>query len=822
MNKIKKYFLLPFRIIYRTLLLPSVRRFFLYSFIFFSTLFLIFGGGILLWASTLSLPTIDAVILSRQSHSTKIYDSTGEVLLFDMHQDIRRTEVPLEDISLFAQNATIAIEDERFYSHMGIDFQAIIRAVVKNIQGGNLLGGEGGSTITQQVIKNALLSREKTITRKIKEWVLAVKLERELTKKEILELYLNEIPYGGNKYGIEEASQNFFGVSAKDLSLIQSAYLAALPQAPTYFSPYGNNREDLEKRKNTVLERMFRQNLISEEEYLLAKEEKITFSPNTSAHIKAPHFVFYVLEEITKTYEEEELADLGLKIITTLDYDLQKEAEDIVYRYAHENEEKFSAKNASLVAINPKNGDILTMVGSRDYFDEFIDGNFNIALAKRQPGSVFKPFAYAAAIEKGYTTETVVYDVPTQFSTSCEMYNFTSEGGCYSPQNYDNAFRGPITFRNALSQSVNIPAVKVLYLAGMKNTIDLARRMGISTLEDYRRYGLTLVLGGGEVSLLDVVSSYGVFANEGTRYTPSAIRKITDSSGKILFDEKKRGEEVLNPFVTHSITDILSDNTARSPAFGSNSLLHFPSRDVAVKTGTTNDYRDAWIVGYTPSIVVGAWAGNNDNTEMEKRVAGFIIAPLWNSFMQEFFKKNPENEIFKKPLPLDGGIHPILNGDTLFTENGVPHSLLHYISKESPLDPTSPPSKGDAQYPYWEYGVRAYTGISEEENSSLLSIQGEQTENFSLSIISPKRRDRFSQRDSIEVEIEIKEKEGFPFSFSHTEYYIDEQFLERNNSMNFSFTPEEYNVENGEQTLVVIVYDKEGKYTAESVPVEIR
>jgi len=620
-----------------------LRNFFLALVALGAALFFVLGGVFLLWAATLTMPTVDSIEAQRQEQSTKIYDRTGTVLLYDMHQDVRRTVVSLDDMSDYIKNATISIEDAGFYQHFGIEPLAILRAVFKNLVAGDLFGGQGGSTITQQVVKNMLLVKDKTISRKLKEWVLAIKLERQLSKDEILELYLNEAPYGGTKYGIEEASQAFFGKSAKELTLAEAAYLAALPQAPTYYSPYGNNRDALEQRKKLVLSRMLELGYISQEEYDTAKNEEVTFRPRTGATIKAPHFVFYVISELAKTYGDANLAQANLSVTTTLDWDLQREAEQIVYEHALENVDKYNASNASLMAVDPNTGEILVMVGSRDYFDDKIDGNYNIGLALRQPGSSFKPFAYAAALEKGYTSETVVYDVRTQFSTGCDKTDLTSNNGCYSPGNYDNKFHGPITFREALAQSVNVPAVKVLYLTGIRNTIELARAMGISTLDSYKRYGLTLVLGGGEVSLLEMTSAYGVFAHDGFRYPHAAIREVRDGSGKLLEEHTLDGAQVVDPNVARTISDMLNDNVARTPAFGSNSYLYFPGRDVAVKTGTTNDYRDAWIIGYTPTIAAGAWAGNNDNSPMKKKVAGFIVAPLWNDFMNKYFELHPEN-----------------------------------------------------------------------------------------------------------------------------------------------------------------------------------
>jgi len=796
----------------------------------------IVSGIFLLWASTLTMPTIDIIEKQRENMSTKIYDRTGEVLLYDMHQDVRRTVIPLEDVSDYVKHATIAIEDANFYNHFGVEPFAIFRAIVRNLQDGDLLGGQGGSTITQQVVKNTLLVSEKKVSRKLKEWVLAVKLEKDLSKDKILEIYLNEIPYGGTKYGIEAASQGFFGKSAKDLTLAESAYLAALPQAPSYYSPYGKNRQDLDKRKNKVLQKMLEFGHVSEDEYKNAIDEVVEFRPFTSGEIKAPHFVFYVIDQLSKMYGEENLAQSNLKVITTLDWDLEKEAERIVYERAHENTKTYNASNASLMAIDPKTGGILVMVGSRDYFDEEVDGNYNIGLAERQPGSSFKPFAYAAAIQKGYTTETVVYDVKTQFSTACEKSDFSTNENCYSPGNYDNVFRGPMTFREALAQSVNIPAIKVLYLAGMKNTIELARSMGISTLEEWQRYGLTLVLGGGEVSLLEMTSAYGVFANEGYRYPYTSIKEIYKGDQKEMYNIGQKSSQIIEPEVARAISDMLADNEARTPAFGLNSYLHFPDREVAVKTGTTNDYRDTWIIGYTPEIAVGAWAGNNNNTPMEKKVAGFIIAPMWNEFMNKYFEKYPNSTNFTSPEPIDPSLKGVLCGyipttdpllsstSTDFTENPttnvIPHSILHWIQKDDPQGPIPSNPSSDPQYVYWEYGILLWRAEQGSVSvSEILKYDEGQIKRPTVRIRNPDDGDIFSQDESITVDIKITSDE----KTDRVEYLVDKNLIKTlfEKSKSYSFVPENKSIKKGKHTLLVVVYTEEGITGEDSVSFEV-
>ncbi len=679
--------------------------------------FFIISAASLVWISTFKVPTLESIRERRVIESTKIYDRTGEILLYDTGGNERRSTVPIEEISRNIKNATIAIEDREFYEHYGVQPLSFVRATLVNILSVDF--SQGGSTITQQVVKNSLLTSEKLISRKLKEWVLAVKLEQVASKDEILSMYLNEIPYGGVIYGVEEASQTFFGKSSKDVSLAEAAYLAALPKAPTFYSPYGKNKDRLEDRKNLVLKEMFENGFINEEEYNDAKNEKVSFISKGDISVKAPHFVFYVLDYIKKKYGEELVDNGGLRVITSLDYSLQSIGEEIAYDYAMENKEKFDAENAALVAIDPKNGEILTMVGSRDYFDKEIDGAFNVTTAKRQPGSTFKPFVYSQAFLKGYTPETIVFDLKTQFSTNCAPQNLTMDNGCYAPENYDGVFRGPITLRSALAQSLNVPSVKVLYLAGLNESIRLARDMGIESINNKGDYGLTLVLGGGEVTPLELTGAYGVFANNGVKTNISPIIEIKDKTGETLEKHEPNPKQVLDKEVALKISSILSDNVARAPSFGQTSALYFPSRDVAVKTGTTNDYKDAWIMGYTPNIAVGAWAGNNDNSPMQKKVAGFIVAPIWRAFMDQALARIP-NEQFEEPLIEDkntlkpvlqgiwqGGILATSTSNQTMVTGGV-HSILNWVDKDNPRGEYPEDPSLDSQYERWEYGVRIW------------------------------------------------------------------------------------------------------------------
>jgi 1A family penicillin-binding protein len=700
----------------------------------------IVGGIGLVWVVNLKIPDFGSFQERLISQSTKIYDRTGEVVLYDIHENVTRRLVPLESISKDIKNAIIAIEDDQFYQHHGINPSAILRAFLVDIGSGSK--AQGGSTITQQLIKNSLLTQEQSLSRKIKEAILSLKIERVMSKDQILGLYLNEVPYGGTMYGIEEATQTFFRKSSNEVTLAEAAYLAAIPQAPTYYSPYGNHREQLDARKNLVLKRMRELGFITESEAKQAASEKVTFAPPEDTGIKAPHFVLWVKDYLAEKYGQDALEHQGFKVITTLDWDLQKKAEEIVKRYATENATKFNARNAGLVAIDPQSGDVLAMVGSKDYFDTEEDGNFNITLAHRQPGSSLKPFIYAAGFNKGYTPDTVLFDVETQFDTTCGP-NGTGPN-CYSPKNYDGTFRGPMTLRNALAQSINIPALKMLYLVGMSDALNTLQKMGITSLTDPARYGLTLVLGGGEVSLLELTSAYGVFAADGVRNPYQSILKVEDKDGRVLEEATPHPKQVLPENTARLISDVLSDNKAREPLYGANNPINFTDREVAVKTGTTNNYRDAWVIGYTPNLVVGTWAGNNDNTEMEKRVSGLILAPLWRAFMDYALPHFPDAR-FPAPAPTDPDLKPVLRGvwqgsesyyvdkisGLLATEYtpeetkeertaGQIHSILYYVNKSDPTGSIPVNPENDPQFDLWEAPVRrwvAANGIREGETT---------------------------------------------------------------------------------------------------------
>lgn len=682
------------------------------------------GAATVLWWSR-DLPDPQNIRDGRLDQSTKIFDSTGNHLLYEIGET-RRTYVNIDQVSNYIIQATLAAEDDKFYEHHGIDLTGLLRGVILKPLSGER--AQGGSTITQQLIKNSLLTPERTVQRKAKEAVLALELEQRFTKDQILEMYLNAIPYGSRSYGIEAAAQTFFGVSARDLSLAQAATLAALPNAPSYYSPYGSHFEDLKLRQEHILNRMATLNMVSPDQAAAAKSEELSFAPNNEA-IQAPHFVFYVKEQLDQEYGERVVEQGGLNVITTLDMELQIIAEEELKK-AQENLSTRGASNAALVAVDPQTGHILAMAGSLDYFNQDIDGNVNVAVRHRSPGSSIKPFIYAAAFEKGYTPDTILIDAETDF------------GQGYKPQNYDLGQRGPVSMRIALQNSLNIPAVKTLYLAGVNNATQLAQRFGMESLNDPDRYGLSLVLGGGEVRLLDITSAYGVFAAEGVKHGQKSILKV-QSPEEVLFDlveEESQGEQVMESQVARLTTNVLSDNNARAATFGTRSFLQLGSRPVAAKTGTTQEYRDGWTVGYTPSLAAGVWAGNNDNTPMGKNADGsYTAAPIWNAFMRRALESKPIEQ-FTPPEPLTNLPHGVLRGEipevkgkwvndtkTLYSlecpvAEGQPrtfkeiHNILFHVRRNNPLGDRPATAESDPQFDNWEAGVQQWIDKTNEKN----------------------------------------------------------------------------------------------------------
>jgi len=674
------------------------------------------------------LPQPEKIDYFQPVQSTKIYDRTGEILLWEIHGEQNRTVVPSEEIPDYAKKATVAIEDQNFYSHSALDVKAIFRAFFKNLIKGNF--SQGGSTITQQLVKNVFLTPEKTIKRKIKEVILSYWIERNYSKDQILTQYLNQIPYGSNAYGIESASKMFLGKKTKDLTIAESAALAALIQSPSYYSPWGSHLEEFLSRKDYVLRQMDVLGFIDKQQLDQALQEKISFLSQNIGSLRAPHFTMMVREYLINKYGEDMVENGGLKVITTLDWKFQEKAEAAVTEGVKRNQELYKGNNAALVVQDPKTGQVLALVGSANYSDESIDGNFNVAAqGKRQPGSTFKPFAYITAFKEGYTPETIVFDVPTEFSSNndrcpAEVNFLNKDTACFHPQNFDGIFRGPVPLKQALAQSINVPSVKVLYLAGLDETITTAQKFGISTLTDRSRYGLSLVLGGGEVKLVDLVGAYSVFAQDGIKHSQSLILKVENYKGNVLEEYRDKPLQIIEPQYTRIISDILSDINLRSGLFqASLPLTVFESYEVALKTGTTNDYKDAWAIGYTPFLTVGVWAGRTDNKPMEKQGGSVLAAiPMWSSFLKEIINNYPA-ETFIKP-EIVASQRPMLSGQYINNTGNGPqvHNVLYYLNKKTPLQESTQPDPGnDPQFSNWEYSVLEWAkknipGFSEQYN----------------------------------------------------------------------------------------------------------
>jgi len=788
------------------------------------------------------LPNPGKVNSRSVAESTKIYDRTGDHLLYEIHGEEKRTVIPFNDIPLNVKYATIALEDQDFYSHHGIKISSIFRALLKDIYKGG--AAQGGSTITQQLIKNSLLTSDRTLTRKIKEVILSIEVEQKFSKNEILEMYLNEIPYGSNAYGIEAAAQTFFGKNAKELSLGEATLLASLPKAPSYYSPFGSHIDDLKSRQEFAIQTMANISLITQEDAEIAKHEDILgkIKPNIK-NIFAPHFVMYVKEYLESKYGGKIVEEGGLKVYTTLDWDKQQFAEQIVREIALKNEKQYGAENAALVAIDPKTGQILTMVGSRDFFDSSVDGQVNVATRDRQPGSSFKPYVYLTAFTKGYTPETYLFDVPTNFATG--------KSPDYEPKNYNGKFNGPVQMKQALAMSLNVPAVKTLYLAGVKDSIMTAKSLGITTLNRPDTYGLSLVLGGGEVKLLDHTAAYATLANNGIKNEKTAILRIEDAKGNIIESyQSNGGVRVMDEKYISMLDHILSTNDYRAPIFGENNPLKFESGYVAAKTGTTNEFRDAWTMGYSKALAVGVWVGNNDNTSMKSGSDGIVVAaPIWRKFMDEalkdlgkenFLKYDPDEYKTKKDI-LDGklGIEenvkvceiPGENDSYCLANKYCPdkqtkkkdfadvHTILYYVDIKNPLGEYPKDPEDDSQYKNWEQGVKEYY---KKEKGYVFSsppkneCTSEQFSKFypSIKITAPDSISTQSLSFSIHVEA--------PYGVLRIEVYINGEKIQEtsNTSFDVSYTVKD-NQNNSTLSLEAVIYDKNGNSQSakKSIPV---
>ena len=669
------------------------------------------------------LPDPDTILQREVKQSTKIFDRTGEHLLYEIAPDQKRTLVTLETIPDALELATIMAEDRKFYEHPGIDLYGIFRAFLNNLIHFDPTG-QGGSTITQQFVKKAILNNEQTIARKIKEIMIAVALERKFSKDEILQMYLNEIPYGGTNYGVESAARAYFGKSVAEIDLAQAATLAAIPNRPTTLI---NNPELLKSRRDWILNSLEEEGFITEEELAGALAEDTAVRPSVG-NIEAPHFVLWIKEVLEERYGAAAVETGGLKVITTLDYEKQVFAEKALDNGVEKFGESFGFHNGTLVAVNPKTGEILAMVGSPDWFDADHGGQINMALRPLQPGSSIKPIIYSALWEQGYTPSTLLWDVSTTFKTAT---------GDYKPQNYDLKERGLMSMRRALQLSLNIPAVKGLYLLGVENALDYATRLGYSTLNDPSRVGLSLVLGGAEVIPLEHVMAYGVFANGGELRKAVSILRVEGAGGELL-DEYEVNQNpprrVISLELAATVSNVLSDNATRAELFGVNNYLNLGARPAGAKTGTTNNFRDAWAMGYTPSLAVGVWVGNASGEVMNTGADGSkIAAPIWREFMDKALEGTPienfpEYVFVKSGKAIIDGEAPVTVAE-IDTRSGLLasaetpekyravqrcadyHSILHFVDRADPLGvaPKSP-SESEPAYLDWELGVSDFIG----------------------------------------------------------------------------------------------------------------
>lgn len=798
--------------------------------IYLAVLGFVGGTGFVLWISK-DLPDPEKISERQVAQSTKIYDRTGSKLLYEVYQEQKRTVVDLKDISPWVIKATIIIEDKHFYEHSGIRVVSIVRAQISNLLGRSS-GGGGASTLTQQLIKNALVGGERSYYRKIKEAILAIRLEQKFSKDQILKMYLNEIPYGSTNYGIEAAAQSYLKKSSRDLTIAESAMLAAIPQRP---SRYLNDFDALKARRDYILKLLHDDNQITDKEYeeAVASEIKLT---KTSGILAAPHFVLYVRQILTDKYGEKAVDEGGFKVITSLDLDKQLLAEKIVKEQGDKFALEANANNAALVAMDPKNAQILAMVGSRDFENNEINGQYNVAtLGKRQPGSSFKPFVYTYAFEKGYTPSTVLYDVLTNFDRR--------EGSDYTPENYDGKEHGLVTMRKALQGSLNIPAVKTLYLTGLKETIDFAKRFGYTTF--IGDYGLSLVLGGGEVNLLEHTNAYATLSNNGVYHEPVSILKIIDNTGKIIEEWKQNeGSKAIESDVAATITNVLSDNQARAFMFGLNSTLVLPDRPVAAKTGTTNDNKDAWTLGYVPSLTVGVWVGNTRPSPM-KAGGNKLAGVIFNQFMREAlvgtepetFPTMPTSSFSDKPIlnGTDGGIMVKLNrlNGKIATSStppeliethlySPPHDILHYINRDDPRGPEPTDPSQDSQYQNWEDAVLEWAqrqqtaGITVDFSEPPKEYDSAYNPELApkIQITSPGEGVILNSRQ-LEITVNASSARGV----SQVYYYFDNQRLGSSAEYPFTFRAYISKVENGEHILKVVALDDQGNAGSEEIKI---
>lgn len=727
------------------------------------------------------LPRPDKIV-RRDGFATRIFDRHGE-LLYDVFGDQRRNSVTLEQIPEYLRQATIAIEDKDFYQHQGFDPKGVLRAAVNIVFRGKL---QGGSTLTQQLVKNVLLTSERRLGRKIKEFILAVQIEKKFSKDEILQMYLNEAPYGGTAWGAESAAETYFGKKVTDLSLIEAAILAGMPQRPSSYSPFGTNPKAYIGRTEQVLRRMREDGYISKlaEEQAKSELAKIQFAPQDKG-IKAAHFVMYVKEQLEQMFGEAVVEGGGLQVVTSLDWSLQEVAQTAVSEEIAKVESLEITNGAALVE-DANNGEVLAMVGSKDFFAQDYEGQVNVVLSQRQPGSAIKPVTYLAAFRKGFTPASVVMDVRTEFPSG------VAGEPDYAPENYDGKYHGPLQLRFALGSSINVPAVKVLAQVGLKDMLQLAYDLGFTTLEPMpelmKRVGLSVTLGGGEVRLVDMVSAYGVLANGGRKIEPVAILRVTDQEGKILFEHKPvEGRRILSETEAFLINHVLSDNNARLITFGENSLIHIRGRSIAVKTGTTNDQRDNWTVGWTADTVVGVWVGNNDNHAMKQVASGVSgAAPIWRRIFLEVLKQRPD-QAFSVSAGVTAQLVDTVSGwpahhgfparseyfidGTLPTGEDPVHAMLKVCKASGKLASPVDVAKGDYETKEyfvfkesdplssdgrnrWQEGIDAWIATQADARYHPPTEECDQNEAVLVKVVKPVDKEKLESND-VEVEIEV-------------------------------------------------------------------
>lgn len=813
----------------------------------------LFGGLVVLamfaWYSK-DLPDPGTLLDRTVAQATKIYDRTGEHLLYEIYGEENRTIVKMQEgfckddegfatdpngIPLFIAQAVLTAEDRAFCEHNGFTFKGVFRAVI-------FLGKRGGgSTLTQQLVKNAILTNEQHLSRKIKELILSVALEQKYSKDEILQIYFNEIPYGSTYYGIQTAAQNFYGKTVNELTLAEGATLAGLPQLPTY---YINNPDELKARRDWILTSMAELGYITTEEADAAKTTDTPLQIDTEGAFVAPHFVMWVKGMLEEMFGTSAVETGGLSVITTLDYDKQVYAEEAVDHGVETYGESYGFQNAGLLAQNPRTGEILAMVGSPDFNNDEIDGQVNVTLQPLQPGSSIKPIVYTAAFEKGYTPNTLLWDVNTTFAT---------ETTPYTPYNYDGGEHGMISLRSALQGSLNIPAVKTLYLVGIDNAIAFAQRLGYTTFTDRSRIGLSMVLGGAEVTMIDHVGAYSTLANNGTHHDYQALLRVEDADGNELyaFDESKAtGESVLDANIAAITSNVLSDNGARTYIFGASNYLTLSDRPVAAKTGTTNNYKDAWTVGYTPSLTAGVWVGNADGTLMHAGADGSkIAAPLWNEFMKRSLQGTSVESFPSPSVPTTG--KSILDGQMqtttvtidrasgkLATDRtpesyretltcGEFHTILQYIDPTDPLGAAPENPEADAQYLAWETGIQAYiaahnaslepgeialetcTAPTEEDD-----VHVKKNEPF-IEIDSPDNNDTVGRDFTVRYDSKVRR------SFGRVEFLVDGTYVGSSNSMDEEDVRLPSWVDAGRHKLTAVVYDDVDNSASDEITINV-